>query len=154
MLVARIVMGIAAIAYFLSAMEVAPLMFAAVGASMDRQHEVRVQMTSAGVKVGLIHHDGTGGMNHGHKHQWPALVLVGPEGAGHGDHFANFDASETGVTASPEKIEIKCPVAELPAFEWLALVAFTHAPVVSVVESFEIFVPLDIRPTRPAVLLI
>ena len=156
-LVARIVMGIAAISYFLSAMEVAPLMFAAVGASMDRQHEVRVQVTSAGVKVGLIHHDGVyadGWMNHGHKHRWPALMLVGPEGAGHGDHFANFDSSDAGMTTSPDKMEVKCPVNELPAFEWLAMVAFSHAPVVAGFESFESFAPSDIRPTRPAVLLI
>ena len=81
-------------------------------------------------------------------------MLVGPEGPGHGDHFANFDSSDTGMTTSPDKMEVKCPVSELPVFEWLALAACNHAPFVAGIESFESCAPPDIRPTRPAVLLI
>ncbi len=157
MLIARMGMALAALAYFFTAVQIAPLMFAAIGASMDRQHEVRVQMTKTGVQVTLVHSDGLFGncaTRHGHTHQWPALILVGPEVSGSSDHVADFSATETGVSSSSEGIDVKCPVSEMPPSDWLPLVANSHAPVVTGAVGFESFAPPDIRPMRPVVLLI
>ena len=81
-------------------------------------------------------------------------MLVGPEGSGTSDHVANFATTEASVFSASEQHDVKCPVSEMPTFEWLTLVASSHAPVITGVVSFESFAPPDIRPMRPVVLLI
>lgn len=145
-------MLLAAVAYVFSALNIAPLMFVMIGLSLDRDHSARVENVDGSIRVVIAHPGSHTG--HVHQHEWISRMVVGNGDEGHPDHVGNFATAQTGVLSDSDGVDVKCPVSEMPSFEWLPLVAGSHHPTVAGVVSFESFAPPDIRPMRPVVLLI
>ena len=152
MSLARLGLMLASVAYFFTALQIAPLIFVWVGAALDSDHQARVSIVDGGICVTLAH--GSPSNHRKHKHEWLSDVIVGSTANGHPDHIANFASAGNGLSTESGEVDVKCPVGEMSAFEWLTLAASSHAPSVTNVDRFESLAPLDIRPMRPVVLLI
>ena len=149
---ARLGLLMAAAAYFFTALQIAPLAFSWVGILLDSNHQSRVSIVDGSIRVTLAHNHQC---NHRqHKYAWLSSVIVGSTSGGHPDHTANFASAGNGQSSESGEVDVKCPVSEMPAFEWLTLVASSHSPVVTGANRFESLAPPDIRPMRPFVLLI
>ena len=149
---ARLGMLMAAAAYFFTALQIAPLAFSWVGILMDSDHQARVEVSDGSIRVTLAHNHPCN--HHQHKHAWLSSVVVGSTEGGHPDHIANFASAGNGLSSESAEVGVKCPVGDMPAFEWLTLAALFHSPMVTSSIRFESFAPPDVRPTRPVVLLI
>lgn len=149
---ARLGMLMAAAAYFFTALQIAPLAFSWVGILMDSDHQARVAIVDGSIRVTLAHNSPCN--HHQHKFGWLSSVIVGSTQGGHPDHIANFASPGNGQSSDSGEVDLKCPVGDMPAFEWLTLAALFHSPMVTSPIRFESFAPPDIRRTRPVVLLI
>jgi hypothetical protein len=145
-------MLLAAVAYVFSALNIAPLLFVIVGLSVDKDHSACVESVDGNIRVVIAHPSSHTG--HLHQHEWLARMIVGNGDEGHADHVANFATAQTGLLSNSDGLDVKCPVSEMPAFEWFPFVAGIHDAVVVGEVSFESFAPPDIRPIRPVVWLI
>jgi hypothetical protein len=145
-------MLLAAVAYIFSALNLAPLVFVVVGLSLDSDHTAKVESVNGCIRVTLAHPGSH--LGHVHHHEWLSRMTVGQTADGHPDHIASFVACDTGIPADSDGLDVKCPASEMPAFEWLPLVADIHHDVVTGANRFVSLAPPDIRPMRPVVLLI
>lgn len=149
---ARLGLLMAAAAYFFTVTQIAPLAFSCVGMILDSDHQARVSIVDGSIRVTLAHNHP--GNHHQHKYAWLSSVIVGSTQGGHPDHTANFESAGNGQSSESGEVDVKCPVSEMPDFQWLTLVASSHATLTTGIVSFENSAPPDIRPMRPVTLLI